>query len=187
MIGKNQSFSVDIGSFGLPEFISADSAQASRSSNNSGFHFGADYRFYLSGQNRFPAPHGLYVGPYYSFNYLSRQNEWTFANNSVTTPFDVHINTFGAELGYQFVFGRHFDVDLVAIGPGIAHYAFGSSIRGNITEEQKTQVLTAISTRLSQVIPGSGNIFNQQQYIERSGTATWALGYRYIVQIGYRF
>ncbi len=191
MVGRNQSFSVDVGTFGLPEFLSGDSVQASKSTNISSFHFGVDYRFYLSGENRFPAPHGLYVGPYYSFNYLSRQNTWEFENDQVNGPVNVslnaHINTIGVEMGYQFVFWKRFDVDIIAIGPGIAHYSFNTSIGGDLTAQQKNQLLTAVVNRLSQVIPGSSNFLNEPHYLERSGTATWAIGYRYIVQIGYRF
>lgn len=191
MVGPNQSFSVDVGTFGLPEFLSGDSVKAAKSTNISSFHFGADYRFYLSGENRFPAPHGVYIGPYYSFNYLSRQNTWEFENGQVSGPvntsFNAHINTIGVELGYQFIFWKRFDVDIVAVGPGIAHYDFSSSIQGDLTAQQKNQVLSEVASRLSQVLPASGNFLNQARYIERSGTATWAIGYRYIVQIGYRF
>ncbi len=37
----------------------------------------------------------------------------------------------GAELGYQFLIGKHFTVDLVMIGPAMARYGNEVNIRGD--------------------------------------------------------
>ncbi len=131
----------------LPKFgkgSSSDSVSLQKNSNDKGLHLSAEYRFYLAGENKYEAPRGVYIGPYYSYNHFSRSNEWllntsTFSGD-VNTDLGLTINTVGVEFGYQFVFWKKLSLDLILFGPGLAHY----------------QVKTALNTNLS---PGEEALF----------------------------
>ena len=191
MVGTNQSFSINIGSFGLPNFVSSDSLKVSDQRKDKGFHVSADYRFYLAAENRHRAPRGVYIGPYYSYNHLARNNSWTFNTKSFSgntaASLDVNIHTIGFELGYQFVFWKRFAVDMVAIGPGIAHYSFKSDISNSLTPENQSELLKTIAQKIREKIPASSDFLSDEHYKRDSGVATWSVGYRYIIHFGYRF
>src|SRR5678816_1432317 len=75
VLKPNRTFSVNFGTISLPRFTDKsnnDSVQLLGGSGNKGFHFSADYRFYLSKENKYEAPRGVYLGPYYAFNYAER-------------------------------------------------------------------------------------------------------------------
>jgi hypothetical protein len=192
MVKSNQSFSLNVGVYGLPDFITvSDSLSVSKKVNDKGFHISGDYRFYISGENRHRAPRGVYIGPYYSFNHLSRQNTWEFKAKSfsgnVDASLDVNIHSMGVELGYQFVLGKRFALDFVAVGPGMAHYSFKTTISAQLEPEKKKELLSAIAQRMAEKIPGGNKFLNNERYRTDAGVATWTIGYRYIVHVGYRF
>jgi hypothetical protein len=49
----------------------------------------------------------------------------------------LNIHTFGAELGYQFVFWDRLSVDMILLGPGIAAYSLKASFGTNLSEADK--------------------------------------------------
>src|SRR4030095_4135057 len=113
VIKPNQSFSVNFGSAALPKLVTivTDSFTLSEDVNNNGFNFSVDYRFYLKKENKFLAPRGFYIGPFYSFNQFNRDNRWDLKNSSgtsfVTTHGKLNIHTVGFEIGYQLFLGKH--------------------------------------------------------------------------------
>jgi hypothetical protein len=192
LVNANQSFSVNFGSYGLPVFVSpSDSLKVSGTRKDRGVNVSVDYRFYLTTENKYAAPRGVYIGPYYSFNYLSRVNDWTFnseafnVDNGSTFKFGVH--TIGAELGYQFIFWNRFAVDFVAVGPGIAHYNLNTVLNTNVEPGKRTAILAAIAQRIKETVPGSGTFLNEAQFKKDGTLSTWDIGLRYILHIGYRF
>src|SRR5688572_23156580 len=68
LIKPNQSISLNIGKISFPRLISINtgSLELERDIKNTGTNFSVDYRFYLPRENKHIAPHGLYIGPYYS-------------------------------------------------------------------------------------------------------------------------
>ena len=80
VIRPRQSISVNFGKASLPKFISiaTDSFQLTKDAKNSGVNVSIDYRFYLAKENKHLPPHGLYIGPYYSFNRFKRDNQWEY-------------------------------------------------------------------------------------------------------------
>ena len=109
VLSPNRSFSVDIGSMSLPSFGSGsvnDSVKLLPNANEKGFHISADYRFYLSKENKYPAPRGVYIGPYYSYNQFNRSNSWnlnaTNYTGNVNTDLGFRVHTIGVEIiGYR--------------------------------------------------------------------------------------
>src|SRR5687767_9338607 len=84
VIGKNQSISVNFGKASFPDIIAitTDSLGVTGDRKNSGTNFSIDWRFYLAKENKYSIPHGLYIGPYYSFNGLNRDNNFTLLRSS---------------------------------------------------------------------------------------------------------
>lgn len=196
VVGKHQTFAVSIGRNVLRDLnrgSAADSLGVETNFANSGFNVCGEYRFYLSKENKYNAPRGVYVGPYYSFNNFSRKNTW-YANTDVytgqvETKLTMDINTFGAELGYQFLLWKdRLAIDLVLAGPGIGIYSFKTSINDNLTPEQKEMFYDRLNAYLSDKFPGYDMVIKPGDEFKKNGSFnTTTLGYRYVVNIGFRF
>src|SRR5918993_3137374 len=110
VLNNRRTFSINVGQAGLPtfKFLSADSIQAKSSLGEKGYHISGDYRFYLSKENKYAAPRGVYIGPYFSYNFVERKNGWSLKSTNGGAPQDVVTTTsltvggIGFELGYQF-------------------------------------------------------------------------------------
>src|SRR3954471_16621462 len=72
VLSPKSSISVNFGTAALPKIISlvTDSFQTKKEGKRKGFNVSIDYRFYLSKETKFAAPHGVYIGPYYSYNHF---------------------------------------------------------------------------------------------------------------------
>ena len=73
LVRSRQTFSINFGRASLPKVVSVDldSVDISRSRKRSGFNVSVDYRFYLARENKYKPPHGLHIGPYYSFHRMN--------------------------------------------------------------------------------------------------------------------
>jgi hypothetical protein len=193
VISPRKSISVNFGTAAMPKLFSVvtDSFQTKRSGDRKGYNVSIDYRFYLTKENKFDAPHGVYIGPYYSYNHFSDELEWIHTNttnsNVVNTNSSFNINTIGFEVGYQFIIGRHFAIDMIMVGPGIGFYKYHAKIASNVTEAQKQQLREALKQTLTQKFPGMNFVFQDQQLDADGVMKTSDIGYRYIVHIGYSF
>jgi len=193
VIRSNQSISVNFGRIALPKFIGihTDSGSLQKDLKNSGYQVSLDYRFYLRKENKFEAPHGLYIGPYYSYNRFMRDNEWQYKKNGADSFLDAHtdlkINTVGFQLGYQFVFWKKMTLDLLMIGPGIGFYNYETSVNSSIDPATKEQLYEALEQLLTQKFPGMNYVFSDRKIEANGAMKTTTLGYRYIVHIGFNF
>ena len=195
VVSPHQSFSVNIGWQRIASDYSSpsnDSISMNHNKTASGFNFGVDYRFYLAKENKYEAPHGLYIGPYYSYNAYSNENNWNYnmSNGSVSTVktnADFTINTVGAELGYQFVLWKRMTLDFVLIGPGISSYKLDATISGNLTDAQKDKLREALKNYFSQKFPGMDYVFSGQSLSANGTLNTTSIGFRYLIHIGFRF
>jgi len=194
VINKKQSVSVNVGRATLPKLISiaTDSFSLQKDLKNAGKNFSIDYRFYLSRENKYLPPHGVYVGPYYSYNLFERNNEFNFkrANGTSqvgTTSTKLNIHTFGAEFGYQFVFWKRVALDLVLIGPGVSAYKVNSKLASSLTEAEKEQLRDAVQQSLTQRFPGLNYVLADNELNGDGVLNTTSLGFRYIVHVGFVF
>jgi len=194
LVNRRQSFSINTGAVALPNsaFISSDSFFLGKDIKNTGFNISFDYRFYLRHENKYDAPHGVYVGPYISYNHFDRSNNWTFQQSSneqkpVTTTTKFNILTIGGEFGYQFVFGKRLVVDLVLVGPGISVYQLKAKIEGDLTEAQKANLHDVLLQLITQKFPGMNYIFADKEFDANGVLNTTSFGFRYMVHIGFRF
>lgn len=174
--------------FPMPSIISASSLQFDRDKQKSGYTFGADYRFYLAKENKFPAPHGVYLAPYVSYYHFNnmRNGRDTINGDNLTLSTTMNFLNIGAELGYQFVIKNRFVIDCVLVGPAVTSYDFNIKVAGStsgISNEQIKEIVDALKEKyplLKEVSSDGG--------ISTSGISNfWALGFRYAIHIGYRF
>lgn len=194
ILGRNQSFSINIGANALPRLVEivTDSFTLSRDIKNTGTNLSFDYRFYLPKENKHSAPHGIYIGPFVSYNHFNRENGWLFRPNTasqqnITTKTELSIFTVGAEMGYQFVLWKRMTLDMLLIGPGISTYSLNAKIEGNLPEGQKPELREALKQVITQKFPGMNYVFADKELNASGNLGTTALGFRYLIHIGFRF
>lgn len=193
ILPNNQSFTVSVGSFSIPKFTEdlADSLGLNTDYKDKGFHFSADYRFYLQKQNKYPAPHGLYIGPYYAYNHLTRESQWfldgTNFNGEVQTEIKLNIHTLGFELGYQFVFWDRMTVDMILFGPGFGSYNLNTVLGTTLSPDAESEFFEKLNEYLENHLPGYDWIIDAGEFKRKGSYNTWELGYRYSIRVGFRF
>ncbi|MFO7668775.1 MAG: DUF3575 domain-containing protein [Bacteroidales bacterium] len=195
LIGKNQSFSVNIGSASFPilTYNSTDTTIGllTKDYEDRGFHISGDYRFYLKKENKYPAPRGIYIGPFYSYNYFNRINSWNLNSDSyqgsVQSDISLNIHTIGFELGYQFVFWNRLSVDLLLMGPGLGFYGIDTKLNTTLSPEDENLFFEALNSILSEKIPGYDRIIGSNEFNKSGSVRTADVGFRYMVMVGFRF
>jgi hypothetical protein len=195
VLSKNQSFTVNIGRTGFPSLnlINTDELKVQRTLKESGFHASADYRFYLAKENKYNAPRGVYIGPYYSYNSFNKENAWLL--NSTTSNFDGNVNsdlslnihTVGVELGYQFIFWKRFSLDLILIGPGVGFYSLKAKLDTDLSAEDSQLFFEQLNDALSDKFPGYNGAIGEGEFKKTGSRSVTSVGFRYLIQIGYRF
>ncbi|SEP42330.1 DUF3575 domain-containing protein [Niastella yeongjuensis] len=193
VLSPKRSISVNFGKASLPKLvnINTDSFQVQNDKKRSGVNISIDYRFYLARENKFKAPHGLYIGPYYSYNRFTNEVDWSAKNNSSTTNISTstkfNIHTVGFELGYQFIFWNRLALDLILVGPGLGFYNYKATIESNIDPAKREQIQEGLKQLLTQKFPGMNYVFSDEEINADGVMRTNTIGYRYIVQIGFNF
>jgi hypothetical protein len=193
-IGNHQSFSINVGRFSLPKLLSfnTDSIQdLQKSISNKGFSFSGDYRFYLPKLNKFNSPRGLYIGPYFSYNYYNRvyelsANTASFAGQ-MNLDFEFRAMVLGFQLGYQFVFWNRVTLDMILFGPGVAAYKVKTNLSTSLDPDQESELFQKINDMLQEKIPGYDLVIDSGEYTKTGSVKTTSLGYRYVVMLGVRF
>jgi hypothetical protein len=193
-IGNHQSFSFNIGRFELPKFINinTDSIQGlSKGITNKGISVSGDYRFYLAKENKYNSPHGVYIGPYFSYNYFNREIGLTYTHNGsqadLNLDFTFKTASLGVQLGYQFVFWNRVTLDMILIGPGIARYNLAADLSTSLDPNQESELFTKINEALQEKIPGYSLVLNSGSFEKSGSTRTTSFGFRYLIMVGLRF
>jgi len=190
-LNNNQSFTVSFGKFALPKFGDdlADSLGMNTDYKDKGIHFGFDYRFYLKKENKYAAPRGVYIGPFYTYNYLNRQNSWYLDGyvGEVFTNLKFNIHTVGVELGYQFVFWDRMMVDMILIGPGVGFYDLKALPGTHLEPAEVTEFFQKLNDLLADKIPGYDNVIEPDDFKKNGSFSTVDVGFRYVVRVGFRF
>lgn len=194
LVNKRQSVSFNFGSTGFPSLnlIGSDSLSSKSNVSNKGYNFSVDYRFYLAKENKYIAPRGIYIGPYYSYNYFNKKNSWTVKTNTgataeVESELALDIHTVGVELGYQFVFWDRVALDLILIGPGVSFYSLKAKLGTNLTTEDQQKLYKALNDALATKFPGYDVAIDDSEFKTNGSSKTTSLGYRYMINIGFRF
>ncbi len=191
VINNKRSWSVMAGYQQLPQVrVFGSNIAVVRDASETGFKFGGEYRFYLTKENKFAAPHGIYIGPY--FTYLRFSNGRDIQVNVSGTPEPAALSTqfdvinLGVQIGYQFVFNDRWTIDLSFMGPSLSHYKAQMGLSGNFTfdpDEVSNEILKELINRF----PALGDLLSGNTLVSKGSADTWAFGYRYQIQVGYRF
>jgi hypothetical protein len=191
VLRPNQTLGIIAGYQQFPQIVNFGSnISLVKEGFSSGFKFGAEYRFYLPKENKYAAPHGVYLGPY--FTILNFRNERTIQvdNNGVleTAEFTSKIGVInvGVQLGYQFVIKDRLTIDLSFIGPSISNYNAEMQLNGNFSFDQNA-ITNEIIANLTNRFPGLADLMNGKVVASNGKVDTWAFGYRYQFQVGYHF
>ena len=194
VIGKYQTMSVNVGQLKLPGLISTKSGSPVEwigNIKNKGFIASLDYRFYFK-RNKYRAPDGLYWGPYAVHYYTDNLSRISLIENDVVSggadlKTNLNLTMVGLQLGYQFVLWNRFTLDLIFIAPSIGFYntQFGIQAYGEIKVDDED--FQAVFDAILELFPGASLIF-QEHTITRSGRSNFrGPGFRYLIQIGFRF
>lgn len=186
-----QSWGITAGIQQLPGLGTlVDDVKVTRETKARGLKLGAEYRFYLQKENKFKAPHGVYIGPYVSFHNYANDRNIEVDNNGVienaTLSTDLNILNIGFQLGYQFLINNRWAIDLVFVGPSISNYSLKSSIEGNYTfdpDNVNNEVILGLIDRF----PGFEKFINEGEITSKGKLDHWGYGYRYQLQVGYFF
>lgn len=191
VINARRSWSVIAGYQRLPnQGFFGNSVNVTKDGAASGLKLGAEYRFYLAKENRFPAPRGVYLGPYFSYNRF--RNERTIQFTSGTTPEIAEMtSTFsvynvGIQLGYQFVFNDRWTIDLSFMGPSLSYYQAKFDMSGTYTFDPD-DVTNEVLKDLIERYPGLSDLLAGNSVVSNGKMEAWAYGFRYQIQVGYRF
>ena len=194
VLKPNQSISFNAGTVALPKLttIGTDSVTFNKDVKNNGFNISLDYRFYLNKINKYNAPRGVYIGPWYSYNRFKRENTWDLINSNgssknIMANTDFNIHSFGFELGYQFIFWDRLALDLVMVGPGMGIYNVNAKFDDNLTPAEREKLQQVLTDALENKFPGMNFVFDDQALNANGALNVTSFGYRYIIHIGFSF
>jgi hypothetical protein len=193
IVKKNQSFSVQVGIVSLPfgKSSTADSLYFQSDVKKSGYSLTADYRFYLASENKDPAPHGVYIGPY--FGYYQFDNERTMRIGSSPSPIvlnsKIQVVSIGVQLGYQFVLGKQkrWTLDCIVVGPSLTNYNANLKLTGNVDPAKIDEALKKILDGVANRFPIVGDLLKERTADFKGSADSWTAGFRYSMHLGFRF
>ena len=188
----NQTFVLTAGYQQFPSFGSIDNVHVTDEKSASGLKFGGEYRFYLKKENKYGAPHGVYIGPYASFHNYSNDRTLEIDNEGIleTVQFktDLNILNLGVQLGYQFVLNNRWTIDLVFVGPSVSNYILKANLDGDGDYNfDPDDITNEVILALIDKFPAFEELINEGEISERDRVNTWGYGYRYQLQVGYHF
>jgi hypothetical protein len=190
ILKPNLSASLTLGYQEFPHSSSFGSRIAVRADNKkTGLKVGGEYRIYLVKENKYRAPHGVYIGPYVTYHRFSNERLIEVDNNGTleeaVLSTNLNILNIGFQLGYQFVVNDRWTFDLVFAGPSVSNYYFNTKLKGGTfnSEDIQNEILLALIDEF----PLLKEVIDEREAISRGKLDVWGYGYRYQFQIGYRF
>jgi hypothetical protein len=193
LVSRNQSFSLQFGLVALPfgSTLGSDSMSYKSTVKKAGFSVTGDYRFYLKKENKDPAPHGVYVGPYVAYLTFDNQRNMTVGASQNLLLLDTKLQVFsvGAQLGYQFVLGKkkHWTIDCIVVGPSLTRYIMNMKLTGTIDPSKIDENLQKILEGIASQFPLIGDLLRNQEANFTGHSDSWSAGFRYSIHAGYRF
>ncbi len=194
IINKNRSFSVTLGKASYPLFYLNENDSLTHlkgtGEKENGFHISGDYRHYILSENKFGPPRGLYWGPFYSFNYFHRTNDWeiisSMGKRQTQSEMTLFLHTIGVELGYQVILKDRWCIDMILLGPGLSVYNLKAGLTG-ASDEENGIYREEIYKYLTAKYPGYGNQDHSNDFEKNGVVRNLAYGFRYVILVGYRF
>jgi len=184
----NQSWAVTLGIIQFPKLGSFSSGiSVTETNNRSGFVVGGEYRFYLKKENKYLAPRGVFIGPYTNLFYFSNEHTFVSADEMSQAVLDSRITALniGVQLGYQFVINNRWTIDMIFLGPSVAHYSLKLDLTGDFDSDQvlENELIAALADRF----PIVKDIITDKSVSLNGKTSSWSGGFRYQLNVGYHF
>ena len=193
LIEKNKSVSLQLGYLVVPQVLNDtlfNNVLLNKVKRN-GINITADYRIYPFSRNRRPAPDGLYYGGYLSFFGTTSESHGKLMDASedeyIMLNARMNMINLGFELGYQFIFGKKFSIDLLMFGPAISGYWSKLEITGNLNSNLGNQIDEELAARLKERYPALGYLFSDENETFSNSKIVISSWFRYSVQFGYHF
>jgi Protein of unknown function (DUF3575) len=190
----NQTYCITLGYQQFPKLSSLGTGieTTDDSKKRTGFKVGGEYRFYLKKENKFQAPHGVYIGPYASYLYFNNERDLRFTaeDGTVTDAFfksTISVLNIGFQVGYQFVLNDRWTIDLAFIGPSISRYGAKFRLDGNFDIDEEHEYQNEILKTLVDRFPLLDDLIKDKEVDAKGTFDRWGYGYRYQVLVGYRF
>jgi len=197
LLNDRKSFSINVGQSELPEFglFNPDTdnpeAKLTKNSKGHGFNTTADFRFYLKAENKYAAPHGIYLAPYIAYATMGRKNTWALNTSNfqgnVITDFNLNFLALGGELGYQFVLWKRVTLDFILIGPSIATYKLKANLDTTLDPDDESLLFQKISDALAEKFPGYTFVFDDAEFVKTGTSDLIGPSFRYVIHAGFRF
>ncbi|NOR86731.1 MAG: DUF3575 domain-containing protein [Bacteroidales bacterium] len=194
ILKNNQSFSINIGVLLFPKFLNNDSLEVSvvEHGNRFGFSTAMDYRFYLKKRNKYAAPNGIYIGPYFTYYQYSFDNKIRLVddaniNNEISTDAAFSMTSIGFELGYQFIFWDKLSLDLILVGPSISYYKGKVDLSGDFSIDEDSEAYQYIEDQILEKYPWIKSFMDIGAINTGGKFNSTGLGFRYVVQVGFHF
>lgn len=191
ILSSNRSINIGLGYRSFPKMINigkSDSAFIVRDhENKGGFSASADYRFYLTKENRYLAPRGIYLSPHiYYFNTKFENTLSTFYSDiaSVNILTKVDVLSVGGQLGYQFVFFERLSLDLCLIGPSVSWYNINMKIDGSLDVKNIDEDMAEI---ILDNFPILNMFYEEYEFDKRGRVSSFGYGFRYYFKVGFLF
>ncbi len=150
-----------------------------------------EYRFYLSKRNSRPIPDGVYLAPFFTSYLYHFENKLYNVYGNIEDGLDLtggfYAFNIGGALGYQFVFWDRMTVDLILVGPAISYYGGKLSIKGDVDLEQIKEINEDVYNKIIEKYPMIDNILIDKTFKKHGKIDFLSVGYRYAMQIGFRF
>jgi hypothetical protein len=174
--------------FPMPTVIANSPLNFNKDKTKSGYTFGSEFRFYLSKENKYEAPHGVYLAPFISYYHFNNQRNGRDSINQdqLTLNTTMDFLNIGGELGYQFVIKKRLTIDCVLFGPAISSYYFSVQLKGTNSGDYSQEVQDILDA-IKQKYPLIKDITSGEKLSTSGVSNFWSIGFRYVIQIGYRF
>lgn len=194
LLKKNQTISLTLGNEHLPTLVSLfqdeDSAMTTTRKTAAGYKIALDYRFYLSKENKYGGPHGVYIGPYMALHNFKNAWDLSVEGNSGTqtgtADAKFQVMNLGFQAGYQFLINNRWTFDMSFIGASFSHYRVRMNVTGDFDLED-IEINQAILDKLTEKFPLIGDLVEDGSVDQSGKLDSWALGVRYMVHVGYAF
>lgn len=194
MVNPWQSFSINIGYLELAPYTNEDGEviEFFDESKDGGFDISADYRFYFKKRNKFAAPDGLYWGPYAAYYGLWKDASVKIIDNGVVKNTanmtgDFHMISGGVQLGYQFVIKDRFTIDLILMGPSLTYYSLNATLDFELDVDPNDPIYKEIYDKILAESPALANFVKNKEFSAGGRLKFLSYGFRYGIQLGYRF
>jgi hypothetical protein len=193
LINKNNSVALQLGYLIIPQVLNDTVLNIIRLDKYSkkGINIAFDYRHYPWSRNRRPTPDGLYVGGYLSFYGTSFTNKFTTINAQEAQPGSftgrLSMTNLGFEIGYQFVFGKRFSIDLLMFGPSITCYTRKMDLTGIVNDDFYDQIDEELASKIMERFPALGFLYRGDTSTFSGSNIVLSSSFRYSLQFGYHF